>query len=357
MKILYLYSEVMGYNIPVFEKLANKFKVSVHVVHWNKNKLTPFNPEPISGVQYYERSSFTKKSLIDFVVELNPNLVYISGWMDKDYLSATQRLKSIGVPVVVGLDSQWTGTLRQYIGAQIIRHFYKKRYFNFALVPGPMQYEYAARVGFKKNEILCNLLSANTEIFNYSAATSNQSKTKKYPEKFIYVGRFVQAKGIDLLIEAYDIYRNEFGGQWSLSCIGNGPMKDVLLNHPQIVIEDFLPQQALSDRAKTAGAFILPSRSEPWGVVVHEFAAAGLPMILSENVGARPQFLIDGLNGYTFHNNSARELAEKMYRISSSVTADLIKMGENSIMLANKINPEIAAASLISVINSKIEIK
>lgn len=353
MKILYLYSEVMGYNIPVFEKLANKFKASVHVVHWNNNKLTPFNPEPISGVQYYERTRFTKKSLIDFVAELNPNLVYVSGWMDKDYLSATRRLKSIGVPVVVGLDSQWTGSLRQYIGAQLIRHFYKKRYFNFALVPGPMQYEYAARVGFKKNEILCNLLSANTEIFNYSAATGNQLKIKNYPEKFLYVGRFAQAKGIDLLIEAYDIYRNEYGGQWSLNCIGNGPMKDVLLNHPHIVTEDFLPQQVLSDRAQTAGAFILPSRTEPWGVVVHEFAAAGLPMILSENVGARPQFLIDCLNGLTFKNNSARDLAEKMYTISSLSKTELLAMGQYSILLANKINPELAAASLISVANTK----
>ena len=34
------------------------------------------------------------------------------------------------------------------------------------------------------------------------------------------------------------------------------------------------------------GAFVLPSRKEPWGVVVQEAAAARMPVICSDSVGA-----------------------------------------------------------------------
>ena len=43
--------------------------------------------------------------------------------------------------------------------------------------------------------------------------------------------------------------------------------------------------------------FILPSKYEPWGVVVHEAACSGLPLILSDSVGSRNELLINNHNG------------------------------------------------------------
>ncbi len=104
--------------------------------------------------------------------------------------------------------------------------------------------------------------------------------------------------------------------------------------------------------ARQSGAFILPSRYEPWGVVVHEFATAGLPLLLSEHVGARPQFLIDGLNGYTFYQDSAKDLAQKMHQLSSLSCESLLKMGQVSAGMAKRVTPEIAAASFVSALQS-----
>ena len=49
----------------------------------------------------------------------------------------------------------------------------------------------------------------------------------------------------------------------------------------------------------TGKAFVLPSTFEPWGVAVHEFAAAGYPLILSDAVGAlaRPWMLLQKARG------------------------------------------------------------
>jgi len=348
MKILYLYTEVMGYNLPIFDRLVSHYSATVDVFHWNENKLTPFVPEVAKGVIFHQRSSFSVQEMTTFATKLNPDVVYISGWQDKGYLSVARKLKSLGVPIVAGLDSQWTGSLRQQVGAQLIRWIYKPRYFSYVWTPGPMQYEYAARIGFKKSEILCNLLSGNSTIFSVSAReralTSAASR-----HSFLYVGRFAKTKGIDILIDAYRLYKEKYHGTWSLTCIGNGPMAVDLAKHPDIQVEGFQSQKELSLKAQAAGASILPSRYEPWGVVVHEFATAGLPLILSERVGARPQFLIDGSNGYTFYQDSAQDLAHKMHLLATQTPERLASMGQLSAKLGEHITPDIAAASLMSV--------
>lgn len=356
MKVLYLYTEVMGYNLPIFERLVTHYDAAVDVVHWNQNKLTPFVPDPASGVKYHERSSFTPQGLLDFALALSPDVVYVSGWMDKGYLPVIEKLKALGTPIVVGLDTQWTGSLRQQLGSRLIKWIYKKRYFSYALVPGPMQYEYAARIGFGKTEILCHLLSGNTGLFKRAAQSLQHDKQVSYPKNFLYVGRFAQTKGIDILLQAFELYRNQYRGDWTLTCIGNGPMANLLESAQQkypeaITLKAFSSQAALVDQARNAGAFVLPSREDPWGVVVHEFATAGLPLILSEFVGARPQFLIDGLNGFTFHQNSPEQLALQMHKIATSTTEQLLEMGRVSAHLGAYLNPEISAASLMAAQN------
>ena len=353
MNILYLYTEVMGYNVPIFERLVTHYDASVNVVHWNQNKLTPFVPDPASGVKYHDRSSFTQQGLIAFADTLSPDLVYVSGWMDKGYLPVIQKLKAQGTTIVVGLDTQWTGSLRQQIGSRLIKWIYKKRYFSYAFVPGPMQYEYAARIGFGKAEILCHLLSGHSDLFKQAVQSLHHDKSANYPKKFLYVGRFAQTKGIDILLEAFTLYRTQYLGDWTLTCIGNGPM-DKLLDQAQqknpqaITLKAFSSQVDLVEQARQAGAFVLPSREEPWGVVVHEFATAGLPLILSEFVGARPQFLIDGLNGDTFYQNSPEQLALQMHKMATRTTTQLVEMGRVSAKLGAHTNPEISAASLMS---------
>ena len=76
--------------------------------------------------------------------------------------------------------------------------------------------------------------------------------------------------------------------------------------------------------------FVLPSRFEPWGVVVHEMAAAGFPMVVSDAVGAATQFLADGKNGFLFRNNDYQDLKSKLRKIIQMDTDELKAMAEKS---------------------------
>lgn len=352
MKVLYLYTELMGYNLPVLQQLVQRYGATVDVIHWSRNKLTPYQPEAIPGVTLHERSSFSEAAMVEFALKLSPQVVYITAWMDRGYLPVARALRARGVPVVTGLDSQWTGSMRQRLGAQLVRWVYKPRYFSHVWVPGPLQFEYAARIGFKKHEVICNLLTADSPLFSRAAHARAALQPGAYPHTFLFVGRFAQDKGIDTLVQAYDIYRRRLGGTWSLTCVGNGPLQPLLAGQPGIVVEPFLSQPELVRRAQHAGALVLPSRYEPWGVVVHEFATAGLPLILSTAVGARLQFLVDGYNGFSFRGNAAEHLAVAMQRMSALEDVALIGMGAASRRLAQSVNPEVAAASLMSVVGT-----
>ncbi len=353
MKILYLYTEIMGYNLPILERLVSLYGARVEVVRWNQNKLTPFVPDPIPGVTFHERTSFSDEQLLKFAIGFQPDLVYISGWQDRGYLPVVASLKSLGSVVVTGMDSQWTGSLRQQIVAKWIHWLKKDRCFSYAWVPGPLQYEFARRIGFKKTEILCNLLSGSSDVFAQAVKVQQSAQDTSYPKQFLYVGRFADSKGIDILIEAYKLYKSKYSGDWTLTCVGNGPLEQALVAEPDIQVLPFAAQENLVQYARQSGAFILPSRYEPWGVVVHEFATAGLPLLLSEHVGARSQFLIDGLNGFTFYQDSVEELAQKMHQLSSLSAEALLKMGQVSANMAQRLTPDIAAASLVSALQSR----
>jgi glycosyltransferase involved in cell wall biosynthesis len=209
-----------------------------------------------------------------------------------------------------------------------------------------MQYQFAKEMGFRDEKIIHNLLSADTEAFN--APTHQEDRV--IGGAFLYVGNFREIKGTDLLAEAFKRYRSEIKGGWSLKCVGIGPLEKVLQNVTGIEVIPYCDQEKLAVIAGSCGAFILPSRRDQWGVVVHEFASFGLPLLLSSGVGARSTFLIEGFNGYSFEKNSVTALSKAMSRMSSLPPDCLVKMGKGSKLLAKRISPEISAASLIAVL-------
>ena len=79
-----------------------------------------------------------------------------------------------------------------------------------------------------------------------------------------------------------------------------------------------------------SGVYIFQVLNEPWGVSVHEMAAAGLPIILSKNVGSSEEFLKENINGYKFLSGNKSSLKENMKKIIKLKDSDLIKMGDKS---------------------------
>ena len=351
MKILYLYAEVMGYTLATIRELKLRYNAEIHVVHWDARKLTPFE-HGIDYARFYARSTLSLGSLKKLALQIQPDLVVVSGWVDKEYMRVARLQRKRGIPVVVGFDDQWFGTPRQRIAS--LFNFALRRYFSHAWVSGPYQFEYASRFGFRKDEIIFNLLSADLVLFNEVYEKSKVQKKNQYPHRFLFAGRFEKVKGLDLLIEAWNALGSE-RLDWELHFIGNGSMALYLKDQPGITVHNFMQPERLRDEIPITGCFVLPSRSEPWGVVLHEFTAAGLPILCSDCCGAATNFLIDGLNGYRFKTNDSQSLGQQMRRIIRLDDSELYRMSLYSHQLGQHITPSLSAASLVSILKPNDE--
>jgi glycosyltransferase involved in cell wall biosynthesis len=347
-KILYLYSDLSPYLRPLFAALVKNHKIELHVVHWDDRKLTPYQPVLMDGVTYYRRSEYNLMKLRSLVKDIDPKLIFVVGWVDFDYLKIVRKARSAGVPVVVGFDGTWRGTLRQIFGSILIKAF-RKIFFSHAFVSFSRQYEYAKKFGFHDEEIIFNALSCDTELFD-KALSNLENKSADYPHIFIYAGRFSKEKGINELVEAFKIYRDEQGGKWKLLCVGNGNLQHLLLGEENIDVIDFVSQEELILLFNGCGALIMPGYLDPSPLAVHEATCACLPLILSTDIGNRSTFLIDGFNGFTFNSKLPVELATAMSKISALTDMELLTMSSNSHILSTRVTPDISAASLVSVL-------
>ena len=95
----------------------------------------------------------------------------------------------------------------------------------------------------------------------------------------------------------------------------------------------------------------MPSDREQWGVVIHEFVGAGLPMLLSDQIGSKNTFFIENFNGYSFKSKNVLSLVRCLKKIINSSDSELMKLGESSNFLSNRITPETSAMNLLSVFN------
>ena len=137
---------------------------------------------------------------------------------------------------------------------------------------------------------------------------------------------------------------------WTLHFIGQGSLnlKKITETDIDIKVSEFMPYNYLFKEIRKSGCLILPSLKEPWGMVVHEFSAAGLPLILSDQVGSRFSYLINNKNGYLFNSNNINSLVLALKKIMHQSNQNLLKMSKISAKLSKKTSPDLSASALIT---------
>ena len=99
-----------------------------------------------------------------------------------------------------------------------------------------------------------------------------------------------------------------------------------------------------------AGAFVHASATEPWGLVVNEAMAAGLPVLVSERCGCAPDLVREGVNGLTFDPSSVAELAGLMERVAAMTDGQRAAMGEAGRRIVADWGPERFANGLMQAV-------
>jgi glycosyltransferase involved in cell wall biosynthesis len=150
----------------------------------------------------------------------------------------------------------------------------------------------------------------------------NDANEKSLAIGILFSGQFIERKGIDVLIHAFARIAHRVPAL-ELHLLGTGQAVDSLcklippkLSH-RIHFLGFKQPAELPPIFAAADIFVLPSRHDGWGVVVNEALGAGLPIIISDRVGAR-DLVEDGRNGLITCAGDVEELAEALLQLGQS---------------------------------------
>ena len=343
LRILFLYSELADYFLSNAQHLSKQKEVEiVRIVHWPKNEEAPFAQQDYSPLTLCLKSSIP--DLEEYCSAFQPSIIFCSGWMDRDYNAIAEIYSKKNIPVIVGIDNHWRGTFKQMVGVFLFKKNIRKK-FNKAWLAGEPQVPYAKKFGFKDQDLLRGVYCANMKLYNDVFASRCNTKIQR---KLVYIGRYVEEKGVDLLWRAFQKISRQHPS-WELHCFGTGILWQKRIKHPSIIHHGFVQPKELITHIQSASGFILPSRFEPWGVVVHEMATAGVPLLLSAQVGASSAFLIHNRNGYSFSDET---LESTLHQFLSLSDEDRTQMGLESRELSQRITPNTWSKTLLSVLDT-----
>jgi glycosyltransferase involved in cell wall biosynthesis len=342
MKLVFLHNRLSPYFAACLRELKSR-GVDLMIYAKSTDEAAPFDDRQFQGLGEIHCSDSSSSGLmVQRVKEFKPDAIHVGGWSNRSYMGVCRRMRAEGALVIAGCDTQWNGSFRQYL-ARFASKLHLKRAIDICWVPGERQKTLFSFLGYRGEKCWDGSYACDWDL--YSSARKRDAQKDQVPY-FLFVGRYVHEKGIDTLAKAFKIYGELVPDPWDLVCAGRGPLADAIQS-AGAQDRGFVQPQNLPDLMSGAGGFVLPSRFEPWGVVIQEAAAVGLPLICSDACGAAVHLLRDHYNGYTFPAGSARTLAERMAKMSLIEDEQRSKMGERSFQLSKQYTPERWADILI----------
>jgi glycosyltransferase involved in cell wall biosynthesis len=345
MKLAILHTRLSGYLTACLRTLRESTGAELLVHAYPNQPNAPFDPTAFDGLGKIEdRYENNNHEIAQSVIDFQPDAILVSGWADRGYLKICCDAHGRGIPVVAGCDTQWTGNLRQRAASWIAPWLLHKA-IDVLWVTGERQAILARALGYSGDRLWDGYYACDWQRFSrFDISNLDESIADKQPadceqRSFLYVGRYVSEKGLDTLCEAYRLYITHVANPWTLTCAGAGPLRDRLVA-AGAKDQSFVQPNDLPELMAKASCLILPSRFEPWGVVVHEAAASGLPLICSDACGAAVHLLRPHLNGYTFPTGDAEALADRMVQMTRLSDSDRNEFGQASAQLSRQYTPE-----------------
>jgi glycosyltransferase involved in cell wall biosynthesis len=288
--------------------------------------------------------------------EWQPDAVVVAGYAEPAMRFATRWARANGRGSILMSESHSRVGTRNGV-FEGLKGWWIRRFFDAAFVSGERSTAYLEDLGFSRRRVWRGYSVVDNNHFAVEGERVRRSELfwrehLGLPGRyFLYVGRFAKEKNLDALIRAYEGYRRRSTAPWDLVLVGTGP-EGIRLNksvHDRRIAgihwPGFKQIGELPRYYALANCFVLPSLREPWGLVINEAMASGLPVLASDRCGAVAELVVPGLNGYVFDPSDVGALSELMIRVTSD-GVDLARMGSASQEIVRIFSPETWAAAL-----------
>lgn len=371
-KLAILNTHPIQYFAPLYKRLANEHNIELTVLycsHWGVNEyidpqfntVVKWDIPLLEGYNYKFLKNLRKTEdvnkffnlinleIINDLIKNKYDFLWINGHNNFTNIVAVLTAKFIGTKLLMRADTQLNverSKIKKLIRKPVMKAFYKL--FSGFLYIGTRNKEYYEYIGVPGSKLFLAPFTVDNDFFIQKIKQANTDKLgllKKYgldnhSLNILYASKLMKRKNPIDLLKSFEIIKKKFENV-NLIFVGTGEEEENLKNYvgknriADVYFLGFLNQSELPEVFALSDVFVLPSINEPWGLVINEAMCAGLPIIVSDVVGAVPDLLREGINGYSFEAGNIEQLAEKLYLILSDDNLR-ISMGEKSREIISK---------------------
>jgi glycosyltransferase involved in cell wall biosynthesis len=301
------------------------------------------------------------------LAEIDPAAILLLGYWSRFDRGAIRSALRAGRPILFrGETTDHTrrrSWLKSVLRDALLRRFYAR--CRRLLYIGQRSLAHFRRLGCPESKLVFSPYCVETSPFrtDEGARTELRDATRAElgvrPDQlvFLFSGKLVPRKGVDLLPAAVRQLPADLAGRVVLVFLGDGELRGPLARaaegSPAVPVRfpGFQNQTRLSRFYQAADLLILPSReSESWGLVVNEALHHGLPCVVSDRVGSAPDLIKPGETGEVTPGDDSGQLAGAMTRAARLIGRPEVRQRCRAVAAGYAV--EAAAAGLVSAFRS-----
>lgn len=301
--------------------------------------------------------------------ELQADAVAIAGWGSPDARACLAWCRKNKVRAFVMSETRAADGVRVWWKERLKGLLIRR--FAGALVGGKSHRDYLVSLGLPKERIQLGYNVVDNAYFaKQTQDWKNQDASLALRPYFLASNRFIDRKNLDSLIGAYSRYvaenknRNLDRPTWDLCLLGDGELREDLiaqcealglsmefcapwelktenleLKAPSVFFPGFRQIDELPRFYAHAACLVHPALEEPWGLVINEAMASGLPILSGANVGAAEELIREGENGWTFSADSEESITKALLRMTGLSIQERNNLGERSREILEEVCP------------------
>lgn len=350
------------YNAPLFRILTERKRIEVKVFYtWSQSKDEVYDARfgmkrswdiPLLDGYEYEFINNTSKhpdsnsfwgiinpGLIKQLKAYHPQAVLVYRWSVYSHLKLMQMMGGSSRLFFRGdshLQNKGTG-MKEFVKTQLLKFVYRN--VEKAFYVGSLNRNYFLKYGLKEEQLIAAPHAVDNQRFSsdheqWEIKAAAERKELQIPVSavvFLYAGKFYELKQLDLLIETF---KQLAGEHYRLLLYGNGEqeeqLKELAKDDGRILFQPFKNQSDMPWVYRVGDVFLLPSRSETWGLSVNEAMACGRPAIVSDQCGCAPELIVEGKTGFVFAYESEEQLLDCLQQFDEREKAG--RMGEQALI-------------------------
>jgi glycosyltransferase involved in cell wall biosynthesis len=260
------------------------------------------------------------------------DVLWIHGYSSVNSLHAMLAAKLLGIPVLVRAEPWLRDRDRSMLTLAAKRLFFKllRGAIDGALPIGTLNAEYWRYYLGEDFPLYLMPYAVDNHYFRSRSKDAREERTRLQDELnldparpvILFASKLQPRKRCRDLMGAYDNLLSGYGAgpHPYLVIVGDGEERAALEKQAADSGRDgirfcgFRNQSELPRFFDIATVFVLPSRQEPWGLIVNEVMNAGRAVIVSDEVGCQPDLVEDGIEGCVFPAGDVAALTDALRR-------------------------------------------